>query len=76
MSSLEGRYGLHADHRVPHVRHPRRYFAVVFFDSYESAMQNSDLPETGTAADRHRVLTERQPVYHDLDIIQTAAGLS
>jgi hypothetical protein len=25
---------------------PSRFFAVVFFDSFESAMENSDLPET------------------------------
>jgi len=25
---------------------PGRYFAIAFFDSYESAMENSDLPET------------------------------
>jgi hypothetical protein len=55
---------------------PRRYFALVFFDSYESAVENSDLPETSAAAERRRVLTDGRPVFYDLDIIQTAAGLS
>ena len=55
---------------------PGRYFAVVFFDSYESAMKNSDLPETSAAAERYRTLADGPPVFYDLDIIQTAASLS
>ena len=32
---------------------PTRYFAVVFFDSYESAAANSSLPETQASAEQY-----------------------
>ncbi len=48
---------------------PDRYFALVFFDSYESAMVNSSLPETKAAAERYAKLTDGEPTFHDLDII-------
>ena len=48
---------------------PDRYFAVVYFDSYESAMENSGLPETKAAAERYRKATDGEPVFYDLDVI-------
>ena len=36
---------------------PSRCFAVVFFDSYESAMENSDLPETKASAEQYRKMS-------------------
>ena len=33
---------------------PERYVLVVFFDSYEAAMENSNLPETAQFAERQR----------------------
>ena len=33
---------------------PDRYLVVVFFDSYEAAMENSALPETSRASRRSR----------------------
>jgi hypothetical protein len=48
---------------------PDRYFALVFFDSYESAMANSKLPETQEAANKYMALTEGEPTFYDLDII-------
>jgi hypothetical protein len=48
---------------------PDRYFAFVFFDSYESAMRNSSLPETSATADRYRKVADGPPVFYDLDII-------
>jgi hypothetical protein len=32
---------------------PGRYFVLIFFDSYESAMENSSLPETKAAAEKY-----------------------
>jgi hypothetical protein len=55
---------------------PDRYFAVMFFDSHESFVENSDLPETQAAAEQYRRMADAPPVWHDLDIIQTAASLS
>lgn len=48
---------------------PDRYFAVVYFDSYDSAMENSGLPETKAAAERYQEASDGPPVFHDLDII-------
>lgn len=47
---------------------PDRYLAMVFFDSYESAMQNSALAETQAFADRYRAAT-KEIAFHDLDVI-------
>jgi len=52
---------------------PDRYFAVVFFDSYESAMENSSLPETKAAAEQYMKVTSGQPVFYDLDILEDRA---
>ncbi|HZC41924.1 MAG TPA: hypothetical protein VE343_14700 [Streptosporangiaceae bacterium] len=48
---------------------PGRYFAIVFFDSYESAMENSNLPETQAAAGKWRQLSGKPPVFYDLDVL-------
>ena len=52
---------------------PDRYFAVVFFDSYESAMENSGLPETQAAAGQYAKLSDSPPVFYDLDVIEDRA---
>ena len=52
---------------------PRRWFAVVFFDSYESAMQNSGLPETQAAAEQYAKMSDGPPVFYDLDIVEDRA---
>jgi hypothetical protein len=49
---------------------PDRYFALVSFDSYESAMENSDLPETRHAAEQYMKVTSGPPVFFDLDILE------
>ena len=48
---------------------PRRHLVLAFFDSYESAMQNSELPETQAFAERYRQLVDTDIVFHDLDVI-------
>jgi len=52
---------------------PRRFFAVVFFDSYESAMENSGLPETQAAAEQYSKMSDRPPVFYDLDVLEDRA---
>ena len=52
---------------------PGRCFALVFFDSYESAMENSGLPETQAAAEQYRKLSDSPPVFYDLDILEDRA---
>jgi hypothetical protein len=48
---------------------PDRYFMIVFFDSYESAMANSELPETQASAEVFASLADRPPTFYDLDIL-------
>ena len=48
---------------------PTRHLAVVFFDSYESAMENSNLPETATFARQAALLLTSEMAFTDLDVI-------
>ena len=47
---------------------PSHYVVLAFFDSYESAMENSALPETQASAEQFGALTENM-VFVDLDVI-------
>ena len=49
---------------------PDHYYMMVFFDSYESAMVNSELPETQAIATSFARLTDGPPVFRDLDIVE------
>ena len=46
-----------------------RFFNVVFFDSYESAMQNSNLPETQQFSQEMMKLADGPATFYDLDVI-------
>ena len=48
---------------------PTRYAIIVFFDSYESAMENSQLPETQASAEKFAALTD-EVSFVDLDVIE------
>jgi hypothetical protein len=52
---------------------PSRFFAVVFFDSFESAMENSDMPETQASAQEYRKMSDGPPVFYDLEIVEDRA---
>jgi hypothetical protein len=52
---------------------PSRYFALVFFDSYESAMENSGLPETQATAEQYAKLSDGPAVFCDLDVVDDRA---
>jgi hypothetical protein len=47
-----------------------RYFNLVFFDSYESAMQNSSLPETQQLSQEMMKFADGPPTFYDLDVIE------
>jgi quinol monooxygenase YgiN len=49
---------------------PDRHLIIVFFDSYESAMQNSRLPETQKFASRYAEFADGPMTFHDLDVIE------
>jgi hypothetical protein len=48
---------------------PDRYLLLAFFDSYESAMENSQLPETAAFAEKQMALVDGAPTFHDLDVV-------
>jgi hypothetical protein len=50
-----------------------RYLILAFFDSYESAMENSNLPETAAFAEKQLALLDGPPTFYDLDVIEDRA---
>ena len=52
---------------------PDRYLIFAFFDSYESAMKNSNLPETGEFGKKQAALLDAPMTFTDLDIIEDRA---
>jgi len=49
---------------------PNRYVVLAFFDDYESAMENSNLPETREFSARFNEFTDGPVTFQDLDIIE------
>lgn len=47
-----------------------RYCALVYFPSYETAMENSQRPETQQYAERLREKVDGEITYFDLDIVE------
>lgn len=48
---------------------PSHFVTLVFFDSYESAMENSSLPETQEFSGKLAALLTATPTFHDLDVV-------
>lgn len=48
---------------------PGRYFNIVFFDSYEEAMQNSELPVTQEFAGKMMELADGPPTFYNLNVV-------
>src|ERR1700722_15676901 len=49
--------------------HPDRYLQVVFFESYETAMENSALPETDMFSTKFMKLSNGPATFHNLEVI-------
>jgi quinol monooxygenase YgiN len=49
---------------------PNRYLVLAFFDDYESAMVNSNLPETNEFGQKQAELLDGPMVFTDLDVIE------
>ena len=49
---------------------PERYFNVVFFDSYEDAMENSALPETDSFSTKMMSFADGAPSFYNLDVVE------
>lgn len=48
---------------------PGRYVQVVLFDSYESAMKNSELPVTQDLSGKMAALCDGPPTFTNLDVL-------
>jgi hypothetical protein len=48
---------------------PGRYANLVFFDSYESAMENSKLPVTQEFAQKMMAASDGEPTFYNLDVL-------
>lgn len=48
---------------------PDRYLILAFFDDYDSAMANSNLPETAEFATKQQALAAAPATFVDLDIL-------
>ena len=49
---------------------PGRFFNVVFFDSYDEAMENSNLPVTQEFSQKMMGLAEGPPSFYNLDVVE------
>ncbi|MEI8410664.1 MULTISPECIES: hypothetical protein [unclassified Kribbella] len=50
---------------------PGRYFAIVQFESYEEAMENSNRADTSEYAAKMMELCDGPPTYYNLDVVQS-----
>jgi len=50
---------------------PGKYVAIVHFDSYETAMQNSEDPRTAEFAAKMEELSDGPPTFRNLDVVST-----
>jgi hypothetical protein len=49
---------------------PDRHIVIAFFDDYESAMVNSNLPETQSFGEQQFALLDGPPAFTDLDVVE------
>jgi quinol monooxygenase YgiN len=49
---------------------PERFVMIAFFDSYESAMENSALPETEAISSEFAALVDGPMGFRDLDVVE------
>jgi quinol monooxygenase YgiN len=48
---------------------PDRHIVIAFFDDYDSAMENSNLPETQAFGEQQNALLDGPPTFTDLDVV-------
>ena len=53
---------------------PERHFIVVFFESYEDAMENSSLPETDALSKKMMGFAQGPPKFYNLDVQDDRQG--
>ena len=68
VAKTEGKRQTHRSTLTADRDRPDTYLQIVEFPSYEAAMANSDLPETGEFAERLTKLCDAPPVFRNLDV--------
>lgn len=68
--STVGRFTVRRSIRTQDRDDPSKFMTIVFFDSYEAAMENSNLPETGAFAAKMAELVDGPPTFHNLDVVE------
>lgn len=53
---------------------PNTYINIIEFESYETAMENSNRPETSAFAARMAELCDSPPSFYNLDVLDTWPG--
>ena len=53
---------------------PERFLNIVWFDSYESAMENSNLPVTQEFAEKMMALSNGPATFVNLDVVEEHEG--
>jgi hypothetical protein len=49
---------------------PGHYFNIVFFDSFDEAMANSNLPVTQQFSQKMMALADGPPTFYNLDVVE------
>jgi len=68
--ATEGKRTLRRDAVCQDRDNPGTYIIIAEFDSYEEAMQNSNLPETAEFAEKIAKLVDAPPTFRNLDVIR------
>jgi quinol monooxygenase YgiN len=68
-TATEGKRTLRRDTVCQDRDNPGTYFIIAEFDSYDEAMQNSNLPETSAFAERIAKLVDGPMTFRNLDVI-------
>ena len=66
----QDRYTVRRSIRTQDREDPTHFMTIVFFDSYESAMENSNLPETAEFAQKMMELVDGAPTFYNLDVVE------
>jgi hypothetical protein len=67
-AATEGKRTVRAAYECRDRANPNKYVVAVVFDSYESAMENSNLPETGEFAAKQQAISTNVS-FRDLDVL-------
>jgi quinol monooxygenase YgiN len=69
-ASTEGRRTVQRSFVTQDRNDPERFVVIVLFDSYESAMENNELPETQAFSEKSAALVDGPMTFWDLDVIE------